>query len=71
MMRGEMPWSLDPADAWKMICDGFNEDEIAHVGGLSRFQVRILIAKAHRLFTRNTPADTQPRNVAGAMVKSW
>lgn len=72
MMGGSFPWSLDVADVWRMICDGFNEDEIAHVGGLTRFQARNLIAKALRAFSKNIPdVITGRRTLPGVAVISW
>lgn len=76
MMRGSFPWMLDPADVWRMLCDGFNESEIAYIGGLTRFQARDLIARSRRLFSQNvkrreSSVTTERRLCEGVRVVSW
>lgn len=76
MTGGSFPWQLDPADVWRMLCDGFNESEIAYIGGLTRLQARDLIARAKRLFTQNvrrseTQCIAERRVCPGVKVISW
>lgn len=47
-MGGPFPWRLRPADVWRLMRDGFNANEIAHIGGVARHVALTMMLQAER-----------------------
>lgn len=56
---GDIPSRLTTADVWRLLRDGFNANEVAHIGGIAVETAEAMIADARARVPREPPAYAQ------------
>lgn len=56
---GDIPSRLTTADVWRLLRDGFNAAEVAHIGGMAIETAEAMIVDARARVPRESPASAQ------------